>query len=241
MKLTFLGTRANIAARTRRHNRHSALLVSYHRQRIMIDCGADWKGRIADIAPDAIFITHAHPDHAWGLAEGVECPVYATAEALAAITDYPVRTRVEIKARTVVELDGGLRLEAFPVVHSLRAPAVGYRIGAGRSEVFYVPDAVDIEERQAALEGVDIFIGDGSSLTRPLVRRRGDHLFGHTTIRAQLGWCGKCGVSRALFTHCGSEIVEGDERAMRAKLRSMASAHGVDADIAYDGMSIVLR
>jgi len=39
MKLTFLGTRGNIDARTRRHRMHSSLLVSYYRNRVMIDCG----------------------------------------------------------------------------------------------------------------------------------------------------------------------------------------------------------
>jgi glyoxylase-like metal-dependent hydrolase (beta-lactamase superfamily II) len=46
----------------------------------MIDCGADWLARLKAVAPSAIVITHAHPDHAFGLARGAPCPVYATAE-----------------------------------------------------------------------------------------------------------------------------------------------------------------
>lgn len=241
MKLRFLGTKANIEAANRRHARHSALLVSYYGQRVMIDCGADWKRRIEDIAPDGICLTHAHPDHAWGLADGTACPIYATAETLAAIADYPIEKRIEIKPSTLVEFSHGLTFEAFPVVHSLRAPAVGYRIRAGRRAAFYVPDVVDIEERRSALAGIDLYIGDGSSLTRSLVRRHHDQLFGHTTIRAQLGWCEDCGVPRALFTHCGSQIVDGDERVLRAKVRAMGRKRGVDAAIAHDGMSIILR
>lgn len=41
MKLTFLGTRANVATPNRRHRRHSAALVSYRGTRVMIDCGED--------------------------------------------------------------------------------------------------------------------------------------------------------------------------------------------------------
>lgn len=80
MKLTFLGTRGNIEARTRRHRMHSAMMVSYYLHHVMVDCGEDWLGHVDELspAPEAIIITHAHPDHAWGLKEGAPCPVYAT-------------------------------------------------------------------------------------------------------------------------------------------------------------------
>src|ERR671930_2576637 len=77
-ELTFLGTRGEIEVRSRRHRRHSSALVRHGGARIMIDCGADWLGRVRAIAPTAIVLTHAHPDHAAGLAEGAPCPVYAT-------------------------------------------------------------------------------------------------------------------------------------------------------------------
>jgi hypothetical protein len=37
--LTFLGTRGEIEARTRRHRMHTSLLVSYRNAHVMIDCG----------------------------------------------------------------------------------------------------------------------------------------------------------------------------------------------------------
>jgi ribonuclease BN (tRNA processing enzyme) len=57
MKLTFIGTRGEIEARTRRHRMHSSLLVSYRRANVMIDCGLDWLGKIALHHPDAIVLT----------------------------------------------------------------------------------------------------------------------------------------------------------------------------------------
>jgi hypothetical protein len=36
----------------------------------------------------------------------------------------------------------GVAFEAFAVEHSLLAPAVGYRVSAGRACFFYVPDVV---------------------------------------------------------------------------------------------------
>ena len=51
LELTFLGTRGEIEIRSRRHHRHSALLIVHKKARIMIDCGADWLGRLPILAP----------------------------------------------------------------------------------------------------------------------------------------------------------------------------------------------
>lgn len=241
MKLTFLGTRGNVEPKSDRHRSHSALLVTYHGRRVMVDCGADWAGRLGEVSPHAIVLTHAHPDHAWGLEDGAGCPVHATAEAWEAISDYPIPERRTIRLREPFEAEEGMTFEAFPVIHSLRAPAVGYRITAGRVRVFYSPDVIDVHDRSEALGGVRLFIGDGASVTRPLVRRSGDALIGHTTMRAQLGWCQEAGVPEALFTHCGSEIVAGDERKLGPKVAAMGRERGVKAAIAHDGLERVLR
>ena len=90
MKLTFLGTRGGTTLRPRQHRYHSALLVEHDGTRIMIDCGADWLGKLRRIAPSAILLTHAHPDHAAGLAEGAPCGVYVTPETWNLLRRYPV-------------------------------------------------------------------------------------------------------------------------------------------------------
>jgi glyoxylase-like metal-dependent hydrolase (beta-lactamase superfamily II) len=43
----------------------------------MIDCGLDWLRRVRRLRPDAIVLTHARPDHAWGLKDGAPCPAFA--------------------------------------------------------------------------------------------------------------------------------------------------------------------
>jgi hypothetical protein len=134
----------------------------------------------------------------------------------------------------------GITFEAFPVEHSILSPAVGYRVSAGRARIFYAPDLIFIHERSAALKGVQIYIGDGATITRTFIRRRGKALIGHSPVRTQLTWCQKEGVHRAIITHCGSEIVTGDERKIFAKLRDIACERGVDVRIAYDGMKLTL-
>jgi hypothetical protein len=84
------------------------------------------------------------------------------------------------------------------------------------------------------------YIGDGATLTRSFIRKRGERLIGHAAISVQIGWCAKKGVPRAIITHCGSEIVTGDERNLAARLRAMGAERGVETRIAHDGMELVL-
>jgi phosphoribosyl 1,2-cyclic phosphodiesterase len=238
MKLEFLGTRGEIAARTRRHYRHSALAVSPRGAR-GDHCGADWRSRVAKLQPDAIVLTHGHPDHARGLQDGAPCPLYATAPTWAILRRYPLADRRLIEPGRPARI-GGLVFAAFPVEHSLLAPAVGYRVGYGRCVFFYAPDLVSIRRRSAALAGVRLYVGDGASLERPLVRRRGRHLIGHASVRQQLDWCRQARVPRVIVTHCGSGIVGGDPRAVARWLRAAAAESGLEAAIAHDGLIVEL-
>ena len=239
MKLTFLGTRGEIDTRTRRHRMHTSLLVSYRGARAMIDCGLDWLGKFQRLHLSAIVLTHAHPDHAWGLRNGAPCPVYAPESTWQELQRYPIKDRHLIEERTRTKICG-ITFEAFPVEHSILSPAVGYRVSAGRACIFYAPDLIFIHDRGAALKGVQIYIGDGATITRTFIRRRGKALIGHSPVRTQLTWCQKEGVLHAIITHCGSEIVTGDEREISAKLRAIAAERGVKVRIAYDGMKVAL-
>src|SRR5699024_5518609 len=114
-----------------RHKRHTSTLITYKQTRLLIDCGLDWLTKINYLKkkykPSALFITHAHPDHAWGLKNGAPCPVYATKESWQIMANYPIEQKHVVNSRKKV-LIGDITIETFPVVHSIRAPAVGYRI-----------------------------------------------------------------------------------------------------------------
>lgn len=141
---------------------------------------------------------------------------------------------------SVVYRLGPFRLCAYRVVHSIRAPAIGFRIRVGGLTAVYNPDLVEIEDPAAVLTGVDLYIGDGASLTRSIVRRHGTERFGHTSIRTQLDWCAAFGIRRAVFTHCGKGVIELDVRELRQRIGILAEGR-VEASVAEDGMELRLR
>jgi phosphoribosyl 1,2-cyclic phosphodiesterase len=240
VKLHSLGTRGNIEARTAEHGKHSVLAVGYRGRQVMIDCGRDWLNEAPEWDADAIVITHAHPDHVDGLKRGVPYPVYATADTWKTIGNFPVRESLTLRQRRKHRI-AGMTFEAFAVEHSVRAPAVGYRITAGNTVIFYCPDLVSIHDRRAALRGITAYIGDGATISRSFVRRRGNRLIGHAPIDLQLGWCKQSCVPRAIITHCGTQIVTAAKRALREQIDALRGKYGLRVEVAQDGMELTLR
>ena len=240
MKITFLGTRGGIKLRSRRHWRHSALLVEQGSARIMIDCGGDWLDRVKGIAPSAIVLTHAHPDHAAGLAKGAPCSVYAPAGTLGLLQRYPVADWRKMPLRSPVTI-GRVTFEAVPVQHSIRAPAVGYRVSAKDACFFYVPDIAAFTDATEALRGVQLYIGDGATILRSMVRKRNGVAIGHAPIAGQLRWCKEAGIRHAIFTHCGSGIVSGNREQQNARVERLGQEQGIAARFAEDKDELSFR
>jgi phosphoribosyl 1,2-cyclic phosphodiesterase len=239
MKVTFLGTRGNIPIRSPQHRWHSAMLLSTRKGRVLIDCGEDWLGRVGVLGPTAILVTHGHPDHAGGLKQGATCPVYATAATWRIMDSWPIGVRCQLPLERPVMI-AGFVIEAWPVLHSLNAPAVGFKISTRDGCVFYVPDVAALEHLERTLRNVDLYVGDGAVLVRSLVRRRGRVLIGHASVATQLDWCRAGGVPRAIFTHCGSAIVRSAPGRVEEIVESLGRVRGLEAALAYDGLTISL-
>jgi hypothetical protein len=111
--------------------------------------------------------------------------VYATEETSSLIARFPTKDRRVVAPKAPFTI-GGVTFEAFRVQHSLRAPAVGYRVNAARAALFYVPDLAAIEDQHEALRGIDLYIGDGATIVRSMFRMRDHALTGHAPISAQL-------------------------------------------------------
>lgn len=242
MKITFLGTRGYIDAKTHLHERHTATMLSYKTSNIIIDWGLDWLNEydyLIDLNPLAILITHAHPDHAFGLQQGAPCPVYASKESWQLLKTYPLIQRHYVVLDKSIKI-GPFTVETFSVIHSIRAPAVGYRISAGRRNIFIAHDIIAINDQHRALHNINLYIGDGASITHPIIRRKNDQLFGHSSIKTQLGWCKKEQVPYAIFTHCGSQIVQSKHAEVKKQVHALGQSLGVHATIATDGLILNL-
>jgi phosphoribosyl 1,2-cyclic phosphodiesterase len=239
MELLFLGTRGEIEARSKRHRNHSSLLVTDGiGRRIMIDCGDDWKDQIKRVAPDSIVLTHAHQDHAAGLKDGAPCPVFATNETWERLKRYAISDPRVIFPYRPFHI-GSTVFEAIPVEHSLRAPAVGFRLRQHQgNRIFYVPDVASITNSTHVLSRTTIYIGDGATILRPILRKRGDVFIGHASMATQLKWCREAGVAQVIFTHCGSQIVGGDDQKASGELRELGRHYGIEVRLAYDGLRI---
>lgn len=245
MRLRFFGTKGYVEAKSRSHSGHSAFTVEAAGFRLLCDFGENRKGRLAAIAPDAIFVSHGHPDHAWGLAEGASIPVLASEATHRLLAEYPIPRRVILEPEQSV-FSGPFRLTAFPVVHSIRCPGIAARIETPEGTLVYSGDVVAFEGAGAserALAGADVYVGDGSTLTASLVRRHPSGvLVGHTTVRAQLAWLARAGVSRAIFSHFGEEPIGMGDRPLAAALKEIGAAKAPDCRVfaARDGKEFVL-
>jgi hypothetical protein len=124
---------------------------------------------------------------------------------------------------------GKVACMAYRVIHSIRCPAVGWKLVFEGKTLIYNSDLVDIEQKDSVLEDVDYYVGDGSAVRANLVRRRGDVLFGHTRIITQVHWCQKFGINHIIFTHLGKET-------LREEANFKADHPGVI--FAFDGLEL---
>jgi len=240
VRLEFFGTRGCVEESSAAHSGHSAFVLEAKGFRLLCDFGENRKGMLARIRPDAIFVSHAHPDHGWGLWEGTDLPVYASAVTHELLRELPLLNRVVLAAEEPVAI-GPFGLTPFPVIHSIRCPCVAARIVLDGFATVYSGDIVAFEDPDSALAGADLYIGDGSTLTGSLVRRHANGvLIGHTTVRAQLGWLSRHGILQAVFSHFGKSPIEMGEEALGQALADLAEANppGCRVTAAHDGLEL---
>lgn len=188
MKLTFLGTRGEVEKTSKLHRSHSAVRLQTHGKSILLDFGISWQDKLKFAGrPDYIWLSHAHPDHAFGLRnERIEIPVFMTKETSERLPEnkFPFLDRQVVKGSFKF---GSIQAREIPVKHSTVAPTSGLIVDTDQGKIGYFPDVLDIPGK-SVLRGLSIYIGDGSSLTRNIVRTVNGKV-GHASLATQMAWC----------------------------------------------------
>lgn len=207
---------------------------------VVIDTGPDFREQAlgAGLARvDAVFYTHSHADHIFGLddlrplsfavaREGGLIPLYATEETALALrrifdytfapeASYPTRARVRIEPLGDETEVGGVRFLKVPVEHG-ELGIVGYRFGRAA----YLTDVSRIPEASfGLLEGLDC-------LVLPALRRHPHP--SHATLGQAVEWATRIGAGRTWFTHIAHEL--GHEETNCSLPEGVA--------LAYDGLTV---
>lgn len=245
MIIEFPGTKGEIEEASSIHKYHSSLIIKERNTAVLVDFGVDYNPWLMKVVNNFsyILITHAHPDHyIWTVEKEnrITIPVFLTIETLNYGKYYPLNYRIIERGKEYILKN--FKITACDVIHSLRCPAVAYKIKGARSEsvVLYAPDILDFEDdKEKVLNGVDLFIADGSSLSANMVRRSGDKLFGHARVKTIAGWCKKYGVKELIITHCGKQIVTMDESELAEKLEEYSEGK-INIRVAHDDWVIKL-
>ncbi len=220
MKIKFEGTRGEIEEYSRKHRHHSSLLVEEGKFKLLIDHGVKTCS-LERIKPDAILITHAHPDHfAWTKKNlQTNIPIYLTRQTFNYARFKPQNYNF-IKPNKKFKL-GPFTILPYKVIHSIRCPALGFKVSLNHKSLIYNPDLIDIVNKNKILKNVSLYIGDGSSIRSNLVRRKNNKLFGHTRIQTQINWCRKYKISNVIFTHFGKEALSFGDKKLEKKLKQI--------------------
>jgi len=234
MRLTFYGTKGEIEEEDKFHRQNSLILLETLGRRIILDAGSDWIGKLEDLEPDAILITHAHPDHAEGLKGYLgDALIFLSRDTSKLLKDGYPRHLFNIFRKDEEFRVNSIRVLPKSVLHSLKAPMTIFKIQTDAGWIVYSPDVLHIPNREEFLKDVVLYIGDGASLKRSLVRRKDGKIYGHASVKAQVSWLKKAKVKTAIFTHWGKEAVEMDERILRRIVAVMGEPE-LNAIVAHD-------
>ena len=244
ISVEFHGTKGMADETNSAHQNDTLTVIDSPASRIMIDCGETWKGKdLPEV--DFIVLSHAHPDHVGGL-EGrkIDTPVYMTGvtDGLLDRGKYPFN-RVVVDPSKWVEA-GGVLIKFIPVSHSIKVPTSVIQFNVGGIGILVATAVLSIPERESILGATNLYIGDGTTLEKDMVRQqKGSGLaYGHSSIRRQLRWLTKSPVQLAIFTHFGTEAIEMGDDELKAQVETLAVDTGYDgaALLAQDGFAFKL-
>jgi len=210
---------------------------------VVIDTGPDFREQALRenlTRVDAVFYTHSHADHIFGLDDlrplsfaafrrGDTIPLYASSETRAVLeriyeytfspdATYPNRARVRLEPLAERNAVHGVEFVRVPLMHGAMEIS-GFRFGSAA----YLTDVSEIPETSfALLEGLDHLVV--SAL------RYKPHP-SHATVDQAIGWARRIGAKQTWLTHIAHELGHAETNS--------ALPDGVR--LAYDGLNLFVK
>ena len=230
MHIKILGTRGEIKESAPYHSQHSGMLLD---DLLMFDCG---EPSFLKYKPEAIFITHLHPDHAFFVRRGyimnwdiLTMPWYAPET---------FRKRgIALHNPLVIE---GYEITPIPTIHSTKVLSQAYSIVKNGKKIVYTGDMIWIEKQyHHLLEGSDLIITEASYMRKGgLVRKHAvtGALYGHTGV-PNLIHLFQHYTKKMLFMHFGAWFYK-DMKKAHQQFHALAHEHGIEIIVGYDGLEL---
>lgn len=230
MQIKILGTRGEVDHSLPYHSHHSGVLIDHT---LLIDLG---EPEYLNLRPEAILITHLHPDHAYFVRDKKEkppkgIPIFA-----------PERSEnFDIKILDKKKTIAGYTIHPIPTHHSLKVRSQAYRIAKNSRKILYTGDMIWINKKYHPLfEGLDLVITDGSYFRKGgMVRKdkKTGKIYGHAGI-PDLVHLFKDYSGHIVLMHFGSWFYR-DTGQARKQIKDLAKKNGLAITAGYDNMKIV--
>lgn len=229
MKIKILGTRGEIEESSPYHAKKSGVLIN---DELLLDCGDE---RFLAYNPQAILITHLHPDHAY-FVRHYEVP--ATSAPIYAPESYDLCTNMHITNKKF--RIGSYSITPIPTIHSIKVKSNAYLIEYKKQRLLYTGDMIWIEKKyHHILRDLDCVITEASFMRKGgIVRRKEGKIFGHTGV-PNLIQLFKQFTSTMIFVHFGAWFYK-DIKKARAEFKRLAKEHGINVIVGYEGLEIKL-
>jgi len=227
--MRILGTRGEIDETARYHSRHSGILVD---GRLLVDLG---EPEFLEYRPEAVLITHLHPDHAYFVRAGEGRPPAG----IPIFSPEPYRDHgltVLNEARTIA----GYRVQPVLTHHSLKVRSQAYLITGGSVKILYTGDMIWInKEHHPLFEGLDLVITEASYLRKGGLAKRDKTtgtIYGHAgvpdLVRLFKDYC-----RRIVLVHFGAWFYKDISQA-RDTIKALGRENGIRLEAGHDGREI---
>ena len=249
-QITVIGTKGMIEEESPTHKFNTGFFLKGPTSKLVLDYGEINPGetKLKDFGPDAVILSHGHKDH-WSPELGsLSCPIWmdpVTSDQFSS-ERYSQLNRSIFKRGDTIKV-GDFNIQTFPVLHSVKYPAVAFLVSMDDLNIGISTDIIAFHsgDREKFLSDLDFWFLDTSSLKRDLIRydETSKEPYGHSSATTTLKWLKKTEkIPRVLLVHLGKEAVEMGNITLEETLQGIIQELNLDilVHICKDGETLTL-